>query len=180
MTPTSIQNNGFEQPLAHMLSRDDIAELTEKLITSFLDSLHILRLRNKESEDAINAQSKITSMLVNNNIRELTEADIKVIGTEVKASQVLTWMFSRMLSSTRALSINPKNVDMFIASALSFYPLSKFDNEYAAEHTLNSESAFIGVYNKYPYMKILALFEILNIFQEMEYRKAEAETAHGS
>lgn len=174
MTPTSIQDNGgFETPSLKKISREDLAELVNKLITSYLDSLRLLRARSAESEDAANVTAKLESFLYSNNLRELSETDIKTIGTDIKASTVLSWFFTRMLSSINATSIDNNVVDNFIASSMTFFPLSKMDNEYSAENSLSSESQIKAVYNKYPFIKVLVLFEILNITQEIEFSKTD-------
>ena len=178
MTPTSIQDKGFETPNRKALSREDLVEIVDKLITAYLDSLWLLKARSMESEDAANVATKLNSYLFSNNIRELSEGDIKVIAGDVKSSVTLSWFFTRMLSSVRATSIDNSVIDAHIYSALTFFPLSKMDNEYSAENSIATESAFRAIYDNYQFMKILALIEILNISQEIEYRKIEGEPSN--
>lgn len=175
MIPTSTPNSGFETPIIKKIDRDDISELIEKLITSYLDSLLLLRARSAESEDAANIATKLNTLLFNNNLRELSEGEIKVIAGDVTASTTLKWFFTRMISSIRAVSIDNNIVDDFICSSMAFFPLSKMENEYSAENSIGTEGQFRAIYNKYPFMKVLALFEILNISQEIEFRKVSKE-----
>lgn len=175
MTPTSTPSSGFETPTIKRIDREDIAELIEKLITAYLDSLLLLRARSAESEDASNISSRLNSMLFNNNIRELSEGEIKVLAGDVTASVTMKWFFTRMLSSIRAVSLDNNLIDDYVCSAMAFFPLSKMENEYSAENSISTESQFKAIYNKYPFMKVLALFEILNISQEIEFRKVTKE-----
>lgn len=151
-------------------------ELTDKLITAYLDSIHLLRLRAPESEDAKNVQQKVASYLYDLNLRELSEEAIKKIASEIQSSKVLSWFFTRMIVATRATSINPNRIDQFIANTLTFFPLSKMENEYAGDSALKSVSDVIAKYNTFQFMKIIALFELLNIHQEIEYRRTVSET----
>lgn len=173
MTPISTNDNAFAPGFAVTLTREDLSELTEKLLTAYLDSLYLLRQRSAESEDANNVEAKVNSLLYDCTLREMNETDIKVVANDIKASPVLRWFFSRMLTSYRSISVPAKSVDLYICNSLSFFPIIKMDNAYAGDNLLMQENQFLQTYDQFPFMKVLALFEMLNIMQEIEFRKVQ-------
>lgn len=177
MTQTSTNDNPFAGgAYVASISVEGIAELTERMITAYLDSLYLLRTQAPESEDSNNIQKHLTASLTNNVIRELTETDIRKLASDVKASQVLRWFYSRMLSAVRGTSVSNKDIDTYIANTLAFYPIIRMDNEYAGEQILTTESNIYIMFEKFPFMKVLALFEMLNIHQEIEFRRTQEQS----
>lgn len=176
MTLTSTNDNPFVgQAVQSVITNEGIAELTERMITAYLDSLFLLRTLSPESEDSGNVQKHLSAQLSNNIIRELTEADIRKLGNDIKSSSILRWFYSRMLSAIRATAIENKEIDTFICNTMAFYPLIRMDNEYAGEQLMSTESQLYAMYEKYPFMKVLALFEMLNIHQEIEFRRTSEQ-----
>lgn len=141
------------------LSRDDIAELRDAMIDSHLESIHLYS--NAETGNAAMLATYPETLSADYDLREMTKEDFDKLSMEVDNSDLFRWWLNRLSAIVRSTSIDPSTIDQWLSNSLSFTLVTSNLNEYANEGMINSATEWLSTFNKYPLVRIMALWQVL-------------------